>query len=602
MLKKFFLNFLSSFIGAWVALGLFVAALVIVGISLVAKLGISESSNAGISRHSVMTIDLTGIIEERETPTDIDYMELIRGDISSPMTLTSLTTAIREAADNKDIDMIYLKCGGVSAAPATLRALRNELSEFRKSGKKIYAYADAYAQGDYYVATVADSMFVNPVGTVAVNGISGGVLYYKDLLDKIGVQMQIVKVGTFKSAVEPYISNEMSAPARAQLDTLYGNMWNLMVQEICSSRPLKPAGLNKMIDSDFLQLQDGVFAEQHKLVDKAVYERTMDGRIAAAVGVDEEKLNYVSHSAVAAQSNPLAALSKGKHIAVLYATGEIMEGSKTGINCEALVPVITELADNDDVAGMVLRVNSPGGSVFGSEQIAEALGYFQSKGKPLAVSMGDYAASGGYWISCHADRIFADPLTITGSIGIFGMIPNVAELARKVGVTPQYVATNPEADFPSLLRPLTDTQLAAMQKMIEVGYDKFLTRVATGRKMDKARVAQIAEGRVYDGQMALTLGLVDALGSLSDATEWVKSKLPEKERSKCGIVDYPSVEPGFWDMVRLSTSSELSISLIKEAASYAPEAESAVEMANVLRRRPVQARIVPIQFYATPRK
>lgn len=597
MLKKFFLNFLSSFAGAWIALVLFGVVAVLVIVSLVAKIGMSEMSAEKISKHSVMTIELNGEIIEREVPAEVDYLQLAQGDISVPSTLVTLTSAIREAAENDDIDMIYLKCVSVSAAPATLRALRNELVEFKKSGKKIYAYGDAYELNDYYVASVADSLFVNPDGMVAVNGLNGGSLYFKDLLDKLGIQVQVVKVGTFKSAVEPYISNEMSQPARAQLDTLYGNMWSLMEKEMSMTRPFNVAGLTKMINTDFLQLQDGKYAESHKLVDKAVYERTMDARIANAVGVDVDDLNFVSYNAVAAQGeNPFDNVGGGKEIAVLFATGEIMEGSKTGINCDVLVPVITELADDDDVCGMVLRVNSPGGSVFGSEQIAEALAYFQSKGKPLAVSMGDYAASGGYWISCHADRIFADPLTITGSIGIFGMIPNAAGLAEKVGVTPQFVSTNPDADFPSLLRPLTETQLAAMQKMIEKGYDQFLTRVATGRKMDKNKVAAIAEGRVWDGETALKLGLVDAMGNLTDATEWVRGQIKDKDREKCKVVSYPTLEPSFWDFLQMSQQSDIRLAMLKEVAGEVPEAEYAKEASYILLRRPVQARIVPFTF------
>ncbi|MDE6810805.1 MAG: S49 family peptidase, partial [Muribaculaceae bacterium] len=221
--------------------------------------------------------------------------------------------------------------------------------------------------------------------------------------------------------------------------------------------------------------------------------------------------------------------------------------------------------------------------------------YFQSKGKPLAVSMGDYAASGGYWISCHANRIFADPLTITGSIGIYGMIPNAAELAKKIGVTPQTVATNPAADFPSLLRPMNTEQLSAMQKMIEVGYDKFITRVATGRKMSKSKVESMAEGRVWDGATALKLGLVDQLGDLKAACDWVQKEIDKSGKSECELEYLPTLEPGFWDMIRLSQQSEFKITLIKEAAKFVPEAEYALEVANILRRRAVQSRIVPMK-------
>lgn len=596
MLKKFFLNFLSSFIGAWVALGLFCVAFIIVIVAIVGKIGISQADQSGsVKKNSVMTIDLSGVIVEREQPAEFDYIQALQGNIEAPMTLTSLTKSIREAADNKDIRMIYLKCGATEAGMATLRALRDELQTFKLSGKKIYAYGDAYSLPDYYVASVADSLFVNPDGVVAVNGMSGGTLYFKDLLDKLGIQIQIVKVGTFKSAVEPYISNQMSDPARAQLDTLYGNLWSQISQEICESRKIKKSVLNSLINKDYLQLQDGNFAVAHNLADKAVYERTMDTRIADALGVDEEKVNFVDHNVVA-MASPDVSFGKKKRIAVLYATGEIMEGSKTGINCEVLVPIITELADDDDVVGLVLRVNSPGGSVFGSEQIAEALAYFQSQDKPLAVSMGDYAASGGYWISCHANRIFADPMTITGSIGIFGMIPNIEGLVKKIGVTPQFISTNPEADFPSLLRPMTDAQLAAMQKMIEVGYDKFITRVATGRKMSKQKVEAIAEGRVWDGATAKKLGLVDQLGSLADACEWVKGQVKKDGKDNLEIEYLPQLEPSFWDIVRISATSDAKIALIKQTAEFVPEAAYAVEVANILRRRSLQARIVPIFF------
>lgn len=594
MLKRFFLNFLSSFVGAWVALGLFVLTAVIVVVALIGKIGITQSGNSeSVKKHSVMVIELNGMIEERESPAEPDYINLLQGNLEPPMTLTSLTSSIREAADNKNIEMIYLKCGMVGAGMATLRSLRQELIKFKEKGKKIYAYGDSFTTSDYYVASVADSLFVNPDGTIALQGLSGMTPYFKDLLDKVGIQVQVVKVGTFKSAVEPYISNEMSQPARAQLDTLYGNIWNDMTAEICKSRNLKQSQLNSIINTEYPQLQDGKFAVDKKLADRSVYERTMDSRIADAVGVDVDDLNFVSHSTLSTLAAANLKLGKKKKIAVLYASGEIMEGTKSGINCEVLVPLITELAEDDDVCGMVLRVNSPGGSVFGSQQIAEALGYFQKQGKPLAVSMGDYAASGGYWISCHANRIFADPLTITGSIGIFGMIPNVAELANKIGVTPQYVSTNPDADFPSLLKPMNESQLAAMQKMIEVGYNKFIDRVATGRKMPKSKVEAIAEGRVWDGQTALKLGLVDQLGDLQAACDWVQKEVKKSGDDDCDFEYLPTLELGFWDMVRISQQSELKINMIKQISQFIPESQYAYEVANVLRRRSIQARIVP---------
>lgn len=594
MLKKFFLNSLSSFIGAWIALGLFCLVAVLVIVSLIGKAGLSASTSGGsVKKHSVLVLELNGEIEERATPSDVDYMGLLRGDLKEAQTLVDLVAAIRNAKDNKDIDMIYLKCGGVAAGTATLHSLRSELKDFKSSGKKIYAYADAMGNGDYYLASVADSLFINPDGALALTGLSAANFYFKDLLDKIGIKVQVAKVGTFKSAVEPFISNEMSQPARAQLDTLLGNIWNLILDEIGSSRKIKPALLNRMVSDDYLVLQRGDDMVSKKLVDKAAYERTMNSRIAHAVGVDKEKLNFVGPGLLASLDPQIIMGNSGDRIAVLYATGEIMEGTKSGINCEVLVPVITDLADDDDVKGMVLRVNSPGGSVFGSQQIAEALAYFQKKGKPLAVSMGDYAASGGYWISCHADRIFADPTTITGSIGIYGMFPNASELARKVGVSPQFVSTNPEADFPSLFVEMNDRQSAAMQGYINEGYDRFIKRVATGRKMPESKVRVIAEGRVWDGRKALSLGLVDELGGLRNAVEWVKGKC--KNGDKLGVAVYPDVEPSFWDMVKTGMQSEARVALIKEAIKLCPDSRYALEIGNILRRKNEQALMQPME-------
>lgn len=588
MLKKFFLNFLSSFVGAWVALGLFCLVAILVVIGLIGKAGMSAASSAeSVKKHSVLVLELNGEIDERETPADVDYMSLMQGELNTPQTLTSLISAIREAKDNKDVKMIYLKCGGLSAGTATLHSLREELSKFRESGKKIYAYSDMMGNGDYYISSLADSLFINPEGMVSLTGLTATSMYFKDLLDKVGIQVQIAKVGTYKSAVEPFISNEMSQPARAQLDTLLNNVWGVLLGDMAKSRRLKVPALNKMVSDDYLSLKDGNDAVKLKLVDKAVYERTMDQRIADALGVEKEKVNFISPSTLSSMAEAKQALKTGDNIAVLYAVGEIREGTKNGINCEVLVPVITELADDDDVKGMVLRVNSPGGSVFGSEQISEALAYFQKKGKPLAVSMGDYAASGGYWISCHADRIFADATTITGSIGIYGMFPNASQLADKLGIHIQEVSTNPQASFPGLFKKMDESQMAQVQSYIEKGYERFINRVATGRKMKPSEVRVIAEGRVWDGKKALSLGLVDELGDLDQAIEWVRGKCDKGD--KLSITTYPKVESSFWDVVKLSMQSEVKIALIKEAMKLTPDAEMATEVGNILRRKNDQA-------------
>lgn len=548
MLKKFFMGVLSSFMGAWIALVVFVVVAFIVLIGVAAKMGTLADKDNQVGKCSVLVIDLKGVIEERAVTPEFDYMELLQGNTSKNMTLAEIVTAIKEAKDNEDVEAIYLKCGGVEAGTATLDAVRDALMEFREE-KPIIAYGDSFTTGDYYLATTAQELCLNPAGSLDLRGIGGTSLYFAALFDKLGIEFQVAKVGTFKSAVEPFIMNEMSEPARAQLDTLYTNIWSHICEQLTMSREkMTPDVINRSINDKFIFLQTADYARKLGFIDRLVYERSMDSIIAAKIKVDKEKIKFVKPSAVASHSDWGKGYTSKKQVAVLYAVGEIMDGGGSStINYEKLVPQIVELAENDDVKAMVLRVNSPGGSVFGSDQIGEALDYFQSKKKPLVVSMGDYAASGGYWISCCADRIFADPLTITGSIGIFGLIPNVAGLVKKIGVTPQTVSTNPGSDFPTFFYPLTDPQMAAMQEYVERGYDQFISRVARGRKMKKDEVKRIAEGRVWDAVKAHELGLVDELGGLEDAVAWAAQKVFTDDNYQVAL--YPTVEQNVWSFL-----------------------------------------------------
>lgn len=589
MLKKFFMNVLSSFMGAWIALVLFGVVAVVVCIGMVAKLGLSDSSPAGVSKGSVLTIELAGTLVERETPAEVDYISLLQGDLSKPQTLSGLVEAIGEAKENKNISAIYLKCGGLSASPATLNALRDALLDFKESGKKIIAYGDHYLMGEYYVASVSDRMILNPGGMVTLQGLGGTNFYLKGLFDKIGVEFQVVKVGTYKSAVEPYIHTEMSQPARAQLDTLYGNMWLQIRENIASSRKkLTPATIDSIVNG-FVFTRKAEYVKKAGLVDELAYERTLDSIVGKIVDKDPKKLNYVAVGDLLGETSWGWAYASKKQVAVLYACGEIVDGGgNSTIDFNRMVPEIVRLADDDNVKAMVLRVNSPGGSAFGSEQIGEALDYFQSKGKPLAVSMGDYAASGGYWISAGANRIFADPLTITGSIGIFGLIPNAKGLIEKLGVTPQTVSTNPQADFPSLVEPMTTEQQAAMQRFVEDGYDKFVARVAKGRHMKESKVRVIGEGRVWDAVKALKIGLVDELGSLQDATDWAAEKAELGESYDVAV--YPQTEPSVWDFI-----PELGGIKLTEAIGRSLGNDYSEQMvkfaASVIGQHPVQARM-----------
>lgn len=584
MLKKFLLNALSSFVGAWTAILIIIVGIVVL---LVGVLGsVVSGETAKLTSHSVLKIYLGGSIIEAETPNQFDYRMLLNGRIEKPQTLKNLLTAIGNAKLNSNIEAVLIECGGVSASPATLDAIRNGIKDFKSSGKRVFAYGDYYSMGDYYVATVADEIYLNPAGSLNLQGLSGTSLYFKELLDKIGIDVQTVRVGTFKSAVEPYTSNEMSEAARLQLDSLYNEMWGFILKGVADTRKVSATAINGLVNH-YLFLEEANKAEEYKLVDGCKYYREVESKIADYVGKNREDLNYVAPELLLnnVNENP----NSGNQIAVLYADGDIGEYEGAGINCHKLVPLIVKLAEEEKIKGMVLRVNSPGGSVFGSEQIGEALDYFQSKGKPLAVSMGDYAASGGYWISAGADIIYADPLTITGSIGIFGMVPNVSKLVSNLGVHPQTVSTNPEAVFPSIFYPMSDAQYNALQKNVERGYDKFIERVAKGRKKTPGYIKSIAEGRVWSAIEAQKIGLVDKFGGLDEAVNWVSGKANVSDPN---IVSYPLPEYSFWNMVSSSSiASSAQVKSIVEGLSSKGLDERMVDFAGwFLMLHPVQAR------------
>lgn len=596
MLKKFFLNTLSSFVGAWLALVLVVVSSMILLFGMIGSGIASEMGDAEqLKSKSILTIDLSGAISERESATSPDITSLVQGDLSKPQNLNMIVEALAEAARNRDISAVYLKCGALEASPAACYTIRQAVLKYKESKKPVYAYADTYTMGTYLIASAADRVYMNPQGMMEMQGMSSTVLYYKDLLDKLGVEFQVVKVGTFKSAVEPYIMNSMSEPARAQMDTLLGNMWGVVKKNISETRKgVNPEEIDSLVSKAYITFAPAKTSVEAGLVDSLVYERTINAKFAALTGQDVDDVNFVSPGTLVKQVPWSTAYGSKNRIAVLYAVGEINDVSQEGINYHNLVPIITELADDDNVKGMVLRVNSPGGSAFGSDQIGEALDYFQSKGKPLAVSMGAYAASGGYWISAGADKIFANPLTITGSIGIFGLIPNVKGLADKLGVNPQTVSTNPNAQFPSLTESMTDEMKGVMQQYVNRGYEDFVGRVAKGRKMSVSAVKRIAEGRVWDAISAKRIGLVDSIGNLNDAIEWVASRA--KILDKYNVAAYPEYKPSFWDMLPSNLSS---MTAMRRMLEPKPEEMMIMKMHELLRRERIQARMADIKIEFT---
>jgi len=554
MMKKFILIVCGSFVGAFLAFMFFMFAAMIMSFGIMGAMSMGSSKKAvSVSNHSILKLDLGTEITERGGDDAFDMMMLMQGQgMPEHLGLNTLLSAIDNAAKNDKIDGIYIECNGVSAAPATLQTVHRALKEFKKSGKWIVAYGyEGINQADYYLASAADSIYLNPVGAVDLHGMASVTPYMKKLLDKIGVEMQIVRVGTFKSAVEPYMLEDMSEANRLQQEHYLGAIWNDMRDSISVGRKLNSQALNTLCDSIIVTFDPNQLIKE-KLVDKIVYRTDMEDNLRSRTRLDKgDDLKYVSPEDLA---DDLEQTATGSHIAVVYAVGEIdgasslINPAEQGIDSEKLSETIHELMDDDNVKGMVLRVNSPGGSAFGSEQIWKAVQDFKSTGKPVAVSMGDYAASGGYYISCGADRIFAEPTTITGSIGIFGMIPCYENLIEnKLGVHMASVKTNENADLGAAGKQLTPAQTAAIQNMINRGYELFTQRCADGRHVSQDSIKQIAEGRVWDGITAKKIGLVDEFGGIREAVAFVAKKAGLDER--CKTQNYPAIEDPFLTML-----------------------------------------------------
>ncbi len=542
MMKKFLLVVCGSFVGVILALTFFVFASIMFSLAVA---GMEEKKDtAAVEKHSVLHLDLKGSLSERETTTTPSMSDMMMGVMpEETLSLTGLVSAIREAATNDKVEGIYIESNGLAGAPASFFTLRKALTEFKQSGKFIYSYANqGYSQGDYYLASVADSMFINPQGSVDLKGLASSIPYFKKLLQNVGVEMQVLRVGTFKSAVEPYMLDSISPANRLQTEHYLGQVWGVMRDSIAASRGMEPAALDALVDSIIVTREADELVAAH-IVDATCYSKDIEKKIKTRLGLDEDDdINMVQPSLLAKKQETSVS---DDHIAVVYAVGEIDDSdeslSDNGIHGESMVKLIDELADNDDVKGMVLRVNSPGGSAFASEQIWKAIEDFKAKGKPVAVSMGDYAASGGYYISSGAGRIFAEPTTITGSIGIFGVIPCAQELAEnKLGVKFSVVKTNANTDMGLTTKRLTAVQRESLQRMINNGYDLFTSRCATGRGVSQDSIKVIAEGRVWDGLTALNIGLVDELGGVDSAVKWVAEQAGLDSDAK--TMNYPTIK------------------------------------------------------------
>lgn len=567
-MRKFFIAFLGSMAALWITGILVVLGTVVLVIAVSSSSVSEEYANMETKDHSVLHLSLDMSIVEHNSDRP-SLTDILMDDIKTPLPLAKAIKAIEEAAKDDHIDgmLIEAKSGGFGAAQAD--ALTRAIKKFKKSGKWVYAYGDTYSQSEYYIASVADSIFLNPIGMIDIHGLGTGNMYFKDFLDKTGVSFTVVKVGTYKSAVEPFLLNGMSEAARQQDAKFLGAMWGYMTKNIADNRAVTPLKVNQWADS-MLAFQDPQFLVREKIVDRLAYRHEVNSLLADLTERDEpsdlrllDVKQYAATKAVMGATQP-----KKKHVAVLYAEGEITDEGNSGISAERMVPEIESLMNDDDVAGLILRVNSPGGSAFASEQIWEALDQFKKvTGKPFYVSMSNYAASGGYYISCGADKIYAEPLTLTGSIGIFGLIPNVSGLMNdKLGIHYDQYMTNPQGELINVFQKPSMRSVAALQRSVDRGYALFTKRCAEGRKMPLAKLQSIAEGRVWDGMTALKIGLVDKLGGLDAAIADMTKQLDMK---RSDVMVYPKSEYDFlYDLLLMRNSIEERITMHQLGAAY----------------------------------
>lgn len=527
-MKQFIKSMFASVLGVLIAMGVIILG----GLALL--MGIAASSGSSSTYvpkdNSVLKLSLKGSLSD--TATENPFGSLM-GEEDESLAVQDVVKAIRTAKVNEKIKGIYLDAVGVSGGFAGFEAIRRELVDFKESGKFIVAYSDMYTQGCYYLASVADSVFVNPQGGAGLVGLASQGLFIKDLAAKLGIEYYIFKVGTYKSAVEPYFMDKFSDANREQLTSFLGSIWGNMTSAICESRHIQPDEMNRFLNEG-LAMEDAQVLVDYKLVDGLRYRKEAEDCVKRMAGQDlKEKM--VTSSVKNLLSVKQDKKEKENKIAVLYAEGSIQDDDNSfmsagaSIISEKMADELRKLADDEDVKAVVFRVNSPGGSAYISEQIWKAVTELKEE-KPIVVSMGDYAASGGYYISCAANKIVAEKTTLTGSIGVFGVVRNMAGTAQKLGVKTDIVKTNTYADLGDMTRPMREDEKALIQHGVERTYDLFLTRCSDGRGMSKDSIDHIGQGRVWTGEQALERGLVDKLGGLDVAIE--------EAASLAGITDY----------------------------------------------------------------
>jgi len=582
--RKFWRVVFGSMLGFFFSMILVSILYMVMLISMIAAFSSMDKDSADVKDNSILKINLTQGVAERAVETPFDKF-----NDYSQIGLDDVLASIKNAATDPKIKGIYINSATVSASPATVKEIHDALLEFKKSGKFIYAYSDVYAQNGYYLASVADKIILNPTGSLDFKGYAMQIMFYKGLIDKLDVDVQVVRHGQFKSAVEPYILDKMSEANREQLTLLTNTLWDVFISDISASRKIPADTLNAIADNLLCALPKD--ALRLKLVDKLGFPSDMEKMLKDKLNVAEDKdLNIVTIEKYKKSiKNDNNAPDK---IAVVYAVGNINDGkgdNSQGIYSESFIKEFKKAYKDKDVKAIVLRINSPGGSALASENIWQEIEKAKKAGKVVVTSMGDYAASGGYYIACNSNYIIAQPNTITGSIGVFGMIPSFQNtLKNKLGVTIDGVKTNKHSDYGTGFRPMDETEMAVMQISVEDIYSTFTKRVADGRKMTVAQVDSIGQGRVWAGADAIKIGLVDKLGSIDDA---IAKAAQLAKISKYAIVYYPKQKD--WFTMLFSKEDEVEAALRAKLGRFYFTYEG---LNQLMSQEGVQARM-PMEIY-----
>ena len=576
---NFFKSFLASLLGTFVAMGL-VAIFFFMGIAAVAtSLNFEQSGSTWIKENSVLDLDLNTEVKDRSPV--YNPLEGLSDFDSGMIGMDEIIGSIKKAKEDEKIKGIKLHTGSIGSGWAQAREIRNALEEFKTSGKFIYAYSDYMSQKGYYVSSVADSIFMNPMGMMQLKGLSSEVLYYQDFQNKYGVKMEVIRHGKYKSAVEPYLQDHMSDENRIQIQSLLDAVWETLRDEVAQSRGIAPATLDALADD--LVINDAEEALAQGMIDGLVYEDDFENKIKAALKIDsKEDLEGVDIGEINVKIQEYDKEITDR-IAIVYAQGPIFntEGSEDIIGKDAINKAFDEILESKKIKAVVLRVDSPGGDALTSEIILNASRALKGE-KPLVVSMGNVAASGGYYIASLADRIFADPMTITGSIGVLAAFPNIRGMTDKIGINAEQVTTHENAMGYSVFEPISKGFKKSTTSSIEKIYHTFKSRVAEGRSLSMETVEEIAQGRVWSGKDAVEIGLVDTLGGLQEA---IAAAAELAELDKYNLVDYPKYEEDFESML-LGAFSQAQAKLLQH-----PLEKYTAEFIELSRLEGIQTRI-----------